>query len=107
MDSVGIIPRRLPFTASNSVIKTFRHAVALDERRAKFQPNLYNRATEEEKELGTKKGEMPKAGARHVMNKQDTSKEAKYDLARISGHHHQETDVLEVWFSGCHAGRLD
>ena len=43
VNSVGLIPRRLPFTASNTIIRTFRHAVSLDERRAKFKANLWNR----------------------------------------------------------------
>ncbi|KAF8330873.1 uncharacterized protein EI90DRAFT_3016691 [Cantharellus anzutake] len=38
--SVGIlVPRALPFSQSNSSIKVFRHALALDERRAKFIPS--------------------------------------------------------------------
>jgi uncharacterized protein (DUF2235 family) len=42
--SVGVfIKRTLPFTNSNRSIKTFRHALALDERRTKFQPNYYHR----------------------------------------------------------------
>ncbi|KAF9565097.1 hypothetical protein CPC08DRAFT_759803 [Agrocybe pediades] len=52
VDSVGIIPKRLPFTTSNTIVKTFRHAVSLDERRAKFKANLWNRPTEEEQKLG-------------------------------------------------------
>ncbi|TEB40268.1 hypothetical protein FA13DRAFT_1760849 [Coprinellus micaceus] len=52
VDSVGIIPKRLPFSTSNTIVKTFRHAVALDERRAKFKANLWNRPTEAEKHLG-------------------------------------------------------
>jgi hypothetical protein len=35
--------RTLPFTNSNESIKTFRHALSLDERRAKFKPNRYHR----------------------------------------------------------------
>lgn len=53
VNSVGIIPRRLPFTTSNTLVKTFRHALALDERRAKFQPNVWNRPTMSELRLGT------------------------------------------------------
>ncbi|PPR05037.1 hypothetical protein CVT24_010183 [Panaeolus cyanescens] len=42
--SVGVIMgRTLPFTNSNESIKTFRHALSLDERRAKFRPNRYHR----------------------------------------------------------------
>ena len=35
----------MPFTTTNTTIKTFRHALSLDEHRAKFQPNLYHRLT--------------------------------------------------------------
>ena len=51
VDSVGFIPKRLPFTTSNTIVRTFRHAVSLDERRAKFKMNLWNRPTEEEQKL--------------------------------------------------------
>lgn len=52
VNSVGLIPRRLPFTTSNTIIRTFRHAVALDERRAKFKANLWNRPDPAEATLG-------------------------------------------------------
>ncbi|KIL66936.1 hypothetical protein M378DRAFT_9939 [Amanita muscaria Koide BX008] len=52
VESVGLIPKRLPFTSSNTIVKTFRHAVALDERRAKFKANLWNRPTKEALQLG-------------------------------------------------------
>ena len=43
MNSVGYwTTKTLPFTAYNPMIRTFRHAVALDERRAKFRTNLWN-----------------------------------------------------------------
>ena len=38
MNSVGLTPRHLPFTQYNPVVKTFRHALALHEHRAKFKP---------------------------------------------------------------------
>ncbi|KAG1742345.1 uncharacterized protein EDB91DRAFT_308015 [Suillus paluster] len=38
-----LLSRNLPFTNSNTLIKTFRHALALDEHRVIFQPNLYHR----------------------------------------------------------------
>jgi hypothetical protein len=42
--SVGIISgRTLPFVNSNKAITHFRHAISLDERRAKFRPNFYHR----------------------------------------------------------------
>lgn len=60
--SVGLIPQTLPFTTSNTSIRTFRHAVSLDEHRAKFKANLFNRPTKAEAKLGVQPGEMPKAG---------------------------------------------
>ncbi|KAG8926343.1 hypothetical protein FRC00_003011 [Tulasnella sp. 408] len=41
--SVGMFSRHLPFTASNTIVRTFRHALALDEHRAKFRPNPWHR----------------------------------------------------------------
>ncbi|KAG6873167.1 hypothetical protein C0995_002016 [Termitomyces sp. Mi166 len=58
VNSVGLIPRRLPFTTSNTIVRTFRHAIALDERRAKFKANLWNRPNETEATLGIK-GQKP------------------------------------------------
>lgn len=44
VQSTGVLlSRNLPFTDSNTLIKTFRHALALDERRCRFQPELYHR----------------------------------------------------------------
>jgi len=41
-ESVGLVSRRrLPFTASN-VVRTFRHALGLDERRAHLQVKLWD-----------------------------------------------------------------
>jgi len=42
--SVGVLwSRALPFTNSNNAIKTFRHALSLDEHRTKFRPKYYHR----------------------------------------------------------------
>jgi uncharacterized protein (DUF2235 family) len=43
VNSVGYwTTKSLPFTAYNPMVRTFRHAVALDERRAKFRTNLWS-----------------------------------------------------------------
>ncbi|CAL1713203.1 unnamed protein product [Somion occarium] len=48
--SVGLLMNRtLPFTTTNTTIKTFRHALSLDEHRAKFRPNLYHRPSPDSK----------------------------------------------------------
>lgn len=188
--SVGLIPQTLPFTTSNTSIRTFRHAVSLDEHRAKFKANLFNRPTKAEAKLGVQPGEMPKAGAlpsdtvialdneescdgsedegegaaepesppkpepkpkateegwaawdstliqpnehlsesqsqEHLIAKQTSLKgskkpekvkkakkknvqkelERKYSQQNTSTSTILETDVLEVWFAGCHCGR--
>lgn len=41
VSSLGVFGRSLPYTASNRSLRTFRHAISADERRAKFKPNLY------------------------------------------------------------------
>ena len=131
--SVGLIPRRLPFVSSNTAIRYFRHAVSLDERRAKFRANLYNRATEREAALGVQPGEMPEPQAQTAAEaKAETLTAKMYDIYNTVSksygkkrktheesdlddvkHAHddddgesgpQETDVVEVWFSGCHCG---
>lgn len=135
VNSVGIFPHRLPFTTSNTALKTFRHAVSLDERRAKFKANLYNRPTKKELALGTKPGEMPKSGpeigvanldgiqpvdphAGHWHAKEGSGKKGKNGTSdkkkqrqmerefSISEATYQHTNVKEVWFAGCHAGRF-
>ncbi len=55
VDSVGLVPKRLPFTASNTIIRTFRHALSLDEHRAKFKANLWNVPTLRDLKLSTPK----------------------------------------------------
>ncbi|PVG02728.1 hypothetical protein CPB86DRAFT_750541 [Serendipita vermifera] len=90
VSSVGsIIPRHLPFTSSNSIIKTFRHAIALDERRSKFNVNVWaKQVVEEDKVKPTKRRQK-----------------TWYEIERENSDHYgrNETDVLEVWFAGTHA----
>lgn len=124
--SVGFIPHTLPFTSSNRSIRVFRHAVALDERRARFQANLYRYPKKKDLEHGTKPGDMPKsdteyatrvavqepgsAGGKPKLSKKPKSEfkqQLKYERLfnqSDSCAHETETDVLEVWFAGCHCG---
>jgi len=101
--SVGLVPHKLPFTASNTAIRYFRHAISLDEHRAKFKANHYHlRKSEDEK--GTKPGEMPRSNHRfphyHRKNHQHHHKSKLDDEAYDDAF--KETDVKEVWFAGCH-----
>ena len=142
--SVGLVGRRLPFTTSNTSVKTFRHAVSLDERRAKFRANLFNRPRAQDKALGTHPGDMPKAGQVEEVRapgdaplalanvgiyppEQPQEKKRESLLSRLSSRNRREqeerqqqkelerqfgqqeatqleTDVMEVWFAGCHCG---
>ncbi|KAI0253206.1 hypothetical protein BJV78DRAFT_1123495 [Lactifluus subvellereus] len=103
--SVGFAGRTLPFTASNTAVRYFRHAISLDEHRAKFKANYYHLLCPDD-DKGTKLGEMPRSNQRHPF----------YHSSYRHHHHHKgkkqaeeesddrpwETDVLEVWFAGCH-----
>ncbi|PPR06254.1 hypothetical protein CVT24_000926 [Panaeolus cyanescens] len=96
--SVGVIPKRLPFTTTNTHVKHFRHAIALDEHRVRFKPNFFNRPTPEEVALGLKWGEhKEKLAAKPHRRKTLRELERQYTH---DGRH--VTDVEEVWFSGCH-----
>jgi len=92
VNSVGLIPRRLPFSTSNTIVRTFRHAMALDERRAKFKVNLWNRPNDEEQTLSI--SDQKPQRVRHT-------KKQHYD-DRYVRDPTQPTDVEEVWFAGCH-----
>lgn len=105
--SVGLMmSRHLPFTQSNHIICTFRQALSLDERRAKFQPNVYHRQAPD----AIQARRDPELGS--VVTWQHTPTARKFQLDDqwpFAGHHEakretrRETDVLEVWFAGCHS----
>ncbi|KAH7926861.1 hypothetical protein BV22DRAFT_1008135 [Leucogyrophana mollusca] len=95
VSSVGIFPRRLPFTRAADNIRYFRHAMSLDEHRSRFKPNGWNRPTEKDKDLGVKRNEMPRSVKKH-------RKESLPQLERQFSTQDFTTDVEEVWFAGCH-----
>ncbi|CAE6445853.1 unnamed protein product [Rhizoctonia solani] len=123
VNSVGIIPRELPFAKSNYLIRVFRHAVALDERRAKFKANLWGRTTDAEEKLGeagkkkvyhrekTKGGvwsyvtgwgtEQDQGKNQDGKKAQGSSHRGGHDFTASADRGHQ-TDVQEVWFAGAH-----
>ncbi|KIJ41275.1 hypothetical protein M422DRAFT_172643 [Sphaerobolus stellatus SS14] len=84
VESVGIIPREKPFATSDNVVRHFRHALALDEHRAKFKANTWNYLTEREKMI------------LHYLDERD----AKNGIAVVA--ERPASDVKEVWFAGCH-----
>ncbi|KAG6830532.1 hypothetical protein H0H92_000204 [Tricholoma furcatifolium] len=93
VSSVGIIPRSHPYTSVNYAVKHFRHALALDERRARFRPNVWNEPTlnrEQELDVDEPDVEFPATG----VSRDDWS---------YTPPDRDVCDVEEVWFSGCHA----
>lgn len=119
VDSVGLIPRSLPFTTSNTLVRTFRHALSLDERRGKYKANLWNRHKSYEENLSNTQDPAShpvKIGAslRLDLEDEDSSRKPKRwasekeeRILRLLEELHAKkekraTDVEEVWFAGCH-----
>jgi len=139
VSSVGFFPRKLPFGKSptNSIVH-FRHAMALDEHRAKFKLCQYQHQDPAAGQLGNGVvcehphrekfrsdvgklrrlfgscfGVKPAAGV-NAKDGDDDSKsmtddqiqekrKKEFEKAHGSIHEGVSTDVLEVWFAGCHA----
>ncbi|KAA1469715.1 hypothetical protein DENSPDRAFT_638958 [Dentipellis sp. KUC8613] len=115
--SVGIIfTKSLPFVTTNRTIKTFRHALSLDEHRAKFRPNLYNRPPPNGSPSGTDRSPIGRifSAVRRSLDEKvqsldkvvdemlDNSSKDDDDKASMTSEKFT-TDVKEVWFSGCHS----
>jgi len=93
VSSVGIIPRSHPYTSVNYAVKHFRHALALDEHRARFRPNVWNEPTlEREQELDVDEPDVKLWGPG----------ESRDDWV-YEPPDRNVCDVEEVWFLGCHA----
>ncbi|KZT59157.1 hypothetical protein CALCODRAFT_493942 [Calocera cornea HHB12733] len=82
VSSVGLlVPQTLPFTSGNTHIKKFRHAISIDECRARFQDSLWSGDLHEEESIYAIDGQV----------------------AIVTPHDHViKTDILEVWFAGTH-----
>ncbi|TFK68525.1 hypothetical protein BDN72DRAFT_841565 [Pluteus cervinus] len=89
VSSVGIIPTTLPFSTSNDGVKIFRHALALDERRARFKPSLWD-APQPTREVLENDPDIN-------MRNKDTPRDV-WNFEPIEG-----TNVKEVWFAGSHS----
>lgn len=99
--SVGFIPRQLPLSSTpNSKPRYFRHAMALDERRAKFKICRHQTKHWDDISLPESPG-LPgqeKYGEKNHPNITDE----EYKMLMTNGTPF-DTDVLEVWFAGDHA----
>lgn len=116
VDSVGLFPRTLPFADSDHAIRVFRHALALDERRVRFQPSLYQYPTSENQSLRKSlEKQKPKHGIipsicrwfGFGLSDADWDEMKEWHYQMLHDEHPQwypPTKVLEVWFAGCHCG---
>lgn len=136
VSSVGIIASRtLPFTNSNSSICTFRHALALDERRAKFRANYYHRTAPDEAGASKDPEHASPVATRYTdspvtehwtesssSSEGETSEPREGIFRRLRGGKNKPgsstlaangvvidapTDVKEVWFTGVHTGTFN
>ncbi|CAE6454862.1 unnamed protein product [Rhizoctonia solani] len=109
VNSVGIIPRELPFAKTNYLIRVFRHAVALDERRAKFKANMWGRATDEEEKLGAdgKRGVYVRKKTLSGVNISSFVKGWEEVVDRMKGDHGKDKDGGEQKMSGEEEKRND
>jgi len=99
VQSVGLIPRHLPFSGSNNAVVTFRHALSLDEHRVKFIPSFSTSGkTKEEKKAHMHEIAKKKKG-RHSPHREESIGEYEKAINMMTGGH---TDVLEVFFAGAH-----
>ena len=88
--SVGLIPRKHPCTSVNYSVKCFRHALALDERRVRFRPNMWAEQTaDNEQELDV---DFP-------VPKVDIAKREHNEWEYVPPDRNH-ADVKEVWFAG-------
>ncbi|KAM6494785.1 Uncharacterized alpha/beta hydrolase domain (DUF2235) domain containing protein [Amanita muscaria] len=90
--SASTIPNTHPYTAVNYAVKSFRHALALDERCAELLPRTWSERT-----LENEQGFDVDIPVPH--NPVDTIR----DDWKYKPPNRNNTDVKEVWFSGCHA----
>ncbi|KAF9076868.1 hypothetical protein BDP27DRAFT_1389158 [Rhodocollybia butyracea] len=98
VNSVGLFPNRLPFTTSNTLVKTFRHALSLDERRAKFKANLWNPPSHHHAAHHNVHHGSKYSFTHHLESFDDLDNLEQ----RYRKDPNQKTDIEEVWFAGCH-----
>lgn len=99
--SVGFIPRKLPLSATpKNRAAHFRHAMALDERRAKFKACRFRRKDEiyDDKWAVVAEKEPDLNGANGATN----GNYINVVQDDPNGQQSDGTSVLEVWFAGCH-----
>ena len=107
MQSVGLIPKHLPFSGSNNAILYFRHALALDERRVKFIPSFCTNGKSKGQRVESTVSDHSKGVSENshhkVERRQLSGKSYEYET-HVNSMSGRETDVEEVFFAGAHCG---
>jgi len=97
----------LPFVGSKDMIRVFRHALALDEHRAMFRPNLYHHPPDPSRERSKQKRALPKRVLNSLNPFGKTVLKGSPDTPNTASDTEKgllfETHVQEVWFAGCHS----
>ena len=97
--------KSLPFTAYNPMVRIFRHAVALDERRAKFRTNLWS-STDKTLPGRDDSGLSDYQKVVKSFVKEKSNGLPPTDVDEVTGLSMTLNLVLttpvEVWFPGCH-----
>lgn len=97
--SVGLNSTGLPLSNASTTIKTFCHALSLDEHQALFNVNTwhcYENVLAEDPGISVASEDLE---AMTRSNCHTLKWEHMY-----SSNHKFWTDILEVWFAGCHSG---
>jgi len=108
VSSVGLIPKQLPFTFCNNIVKTFRHALSLDEHRVKFNYEPWHRR--DDKHLTRERSCRASQSVPNPKRRESTKSSFSVDsdikvqsvLEDVYEEEWHDTDVEEVWFAGCH-----
>ncbi|KAG8866408.1 hypothetical protein FRB98_004746, partial [Tulasnella sp. 332] len=96
VSSVGVIfSRHLPFSTANTIIRKFRHTLALDE----------HRELEDERGLSSTRAIDPEHSTPPKIKDGETGLlvEIQDPCVTGGGRPKSKTDVKEVWFAGCHS----
>jgi len=112
VSSVGLFPETHPYTSINYSVKCFRQALALDERRTRFHPDVW--LEDRGQELGTDLPavtDLPPPGVTDLPPKEidprlGTDDRCHYtlrDIWQYTPPERDHADVKEVWFAGSHS----
>lgn len=103
---MGVTGKELPFVRSNTAIRVFRHALALDEHRAKFMPNFYHTGNADSSEPINRQPNY-KIDAPSLIEAtivlSDANKDPNTSNVYPKKDRSTPADVCEVWFAGCHS----